>query len=102
MIIHPYLNEKVEIGLLPYVQAMLMARYIRQDIDDYPGISYKMIFLNYVHSCDLRCGYYKQRGGLAVYDVWPRHVLDYGQRVQNSVFECVVTEAQYSLFKRES
>ena len=34
--IHPYLNEKVEIGLLPYVQAMLMARYIRQDIDDYP------------------------------------------------------------------
>ena len=23
--------------------------------------------------------------------------LDYGQRVQNSVFECVVTEAQYSL-----
>lgn len=32
----PYLNEKVEIGLLPYVQAMLMARYIRQDIDDYP------------------------------------------------------------------
>ena len=36
VIIHPYLNEKVEIGLLPYVQAMLMARYIRQDIDDYP------------------------------------------------------------------
>lgn len=35
-IMHPYLNEKVEIGLLPYIQAMLMARYIRQDIDDYP------------------------------------------------------------------
>lgn len=35
-IIHPYLNEKVEIGLLPHVQAMLMARYIREDIDDYP------------------------------------------------------------------
>ena len=35
-IIHPYLNEKIEIGLLPYVQAMLMARYIREDIDDYP------------------------------------------------------------------
>lgn len=35
-IIHPYLNEKVEIGLLPYVQAMLLARCIRQDIDDYP------------------------------------------------------------------
>lgn len=35
-ITHPYLNEKIEIGLLPYVQAMLLARYIRQDIDDYP------------------------------------------------------------------
>lgn len=35
-IIHPYLNEKVEIGLLPYVQALLLARYIRKDIDDYP------------------------------------------------------------------
>lgn len=36
MIVHPYLNEKIEIGLLPYVQATLLARYIRQDIDDYP------------------------------------------------------------------
>lgn len=35
-IIHPYLNDKIEIGLIPYAQAMLMARYIRQDIDDYP------------------------------------------------------------------
>ena len=35
-ITHPYLNEKMEIGLLPYAQAMLLARYIRQDIDDYP------------------------------------------------------------------
>lgn len=35
-IMHPYLNEKIEIGLLPYVQAMLMARFIRDDIDDYP------------------------------------------------------------------
>ena len=35
-IIHPYLNEKIEIGLLPYVQAMMLARYIRNDIDDYP------------------------------------------------------------------
>lgn len=35
-ITHPYLNEKIEIGLLPYAQAMLLARYIRQDIDNYP------------------------------------------------------------------
>ena len=33
---HPYLCEKVEIGLIPYIQAMLLAKYIRNDIDDYP------------------------------------------------------------------
>ena len=36
LISHPYLNEKVNIGLLPYIQAMLLARFIRKDIDDYP------------------------------------------------------------------
>ena len=35
-ITHPFLNEKIEIGLLPYVQAMLMARFLRNDIDEYP------------------------------------------------------------------
>lgn len=40
-IIHPYLNEKVPIGLLPYVQAMLLARYVRKDIDDYPVFLFK-------------------------------------------------------------
>ena len=35
-IIHPYLNEKIEIGLIPHAQAMLLARYIRHDIDNYP------------------------------------------------------------------
>lgn len=35
-IVHPYLDEKIPVGLLPYVQAMLLARYVRNDIDDYP------------------------------------------------------------------
>lgn len=35
-ITHPYLKEKVEIGLIPYVQALLLARYLRGDIDAYP------------------------------------------------------------------
>lgn len=35
-ITHPYLNEKIPIGLLPYAQSLLMARYLRQDIDNYP------------------------------------------------------------------
>ena len=33
---HPYLDEKVPVGLLFFVQATLMARYIRGDIDGYP------------------------------------------------------------------
>jgi CRISPR-associated protein Cas1 len=35
-ITHPFLKEKIEIGLLPYVQAMLMARFIRNDLESYP------------------------------------------------------------------
>lgn len=33
---HPYLQEKIEVGLIPYVQALLMARHIRGDLDGYP------------------------------------------------------------------
>ena len=33
---HPFLNEKVKIGLLPYIQALLLARYLRGDLDEYP------------------------------------------------------------------
>lgn len=36
-ITHPYLNEKIEWGLVPYVQAMLLARFLRGDIDKYPA-----------------------------------------------------------------
>lgn len=36
MITHPFLNEKIPIGLLPYVQAMLLSKSVRNDIDDYP------------------------------------------------------------------
>lgn len=35
-IIHPYLQEKIEFGLIPYVQALLLARYLRGDLDAYP------------------------------------------------------------------
>ncbi|MEG0874825.1 MAG: type I-C CRISPR-associated endonuclease Cas1c [Clostridiales bacterium] len=33
---HPYLKEKVEIGLIPYTQAMLMAGFLRGDFSAYP------------------------------------------------------------------
>lgn len=35
-IVHPYIEEKIPIGLLPYVQAQLLARCLRGDIDAYP------------------------------------------------------------------
>lgn len=38
---HPFLEEKVEWGMLPYVQAMLMARFIRGDLDCYPPFMWK-------------------------------------------------------------
>jgi CRISPR-associated protein Cas1 len=35
-IIHPFLKEKIQIGLIPYVQSQMLARYIRGDLDVYP------------------------------------------------------------------
>jgi CRISPR-associated protein Cas1 len=35
-IIHPYLKERIPFGLIPHVQAMLLARYLRGDLDAYP------------------------------------------------------------------
>lgn len=35
-IVHPFLGEKIQVGLIPYVQSMLLARVIRGDLDDYP------------------------------------------------------------------
>ena len=40
-ITHPYLKEKVEWGLVPYIQAMLLARYLRGDLDGYPPLFWK-------------------------------------------------------------
>lgn len=35
-IVHPYLQEKIPFGLIPHVQAMLLARHLRSDLDAYP------------------------------------------------------------------
>lgn len=35
-ILHPFLKEKIPIGLIPYTQAMLFARVLRGDLDRYP------------------------------------------------------------------
>ncbi len=39
--LHPYLNQKIPLGLLPYIQSNLLAKYIRGDIAEYPVFLYK-------------------------------------------------------------
>lgn len=38
---HSFLGEKVDIGLLPYLQAQLLARHLRGDLDAYPPFLWK-------------------------------------------------------------
>lgn len=41
VITHPYLGEKLPWGLVPYMQALLLARYLRGDLDAYPPFLWK-------------------------------------------------------------
>ena len=38
---HPYLGEKLSWGMVPYVQALLLARCLRGDLDGYPPFLWK-------------------------------------------------------------
>ncbi len=38
---HPFLQEKITIGLLFHIQALLLARYLRGDLDGYPPFVWK-------------------------------------------------------------
>lgn len=40
-ITHPFLNEKTSVGLLVHLQARLLARYLRGDLDSYPPFVWK-------------------------------------------------------------
>lgn len=41
IITHPFMDEKMAWGLVPYVQALLLARAIRGDLDAYPPFAWK-------------------------------------------------------------
>jgi len=41
IITHPFLQEKIEWGIVPHVQALLLARFVRGDIDQYPPFLWK-------------------------------------------------------------
>ncbi len=36
IVTHPYLNEKVAVGLIPHCQALLLSRHLRGDLNQYP------------------------------------------------------------------
>ena len=38
---HPYLGEKLSWGMIPYAQALLLARCLRGDLDGYPPFLWK-------------------------------------------------------------
>jgi len=38
---HPFLDEKISWGLVPYTQALLLARFLRGDLDEYPPFMWK-------------------------------------------------------------
>jgi CRISPR-associated protein Cas1 len=40
-IMHPFLEKKVTLGLLPHIQALLLARHLRGDLDGYPPFLWK-------------------------------------------------------------
>lgn len=40
-ITHPFLGEKISWGLVPYAQSLLLARFLRGDLDEYPPFLWK-------------------------------------------------------------
>ena len=40
-IVHPFLNERIPLGLVFHIQAMLLARWLRGDLDGYPPFVWK-------------------------------------------------------------
>lgn len=38
---HPFLQEKISIGLIPHAQAMLLARVLRDELDEYPPFHWR-------------------------------------------------------------
>ena len=97
-ITHPFLKEKIPWGLVPYVQALLLARTcaaIWKRIRRFSGSEVKMLVLiTYDVNTETAAGKKRLRKVA-------KKCVDHGQRVQNSVFECLLTAAQYVTLKAE-
>ena len=78
--------------MVPYVQAMLLARYLRGDLDGYPVFLWKwggnmLLLITYDVNTENEAGKKRLRKVA-------KQCENYGRRVQNSVFECIVDQAQ--------
>ena len=40
-IMHPFLKQRIPMGLIPFIQAQLLARHLRGDLDDYPAYMWR-------------------------------------------------------------
>jgi CRISP-associated protein Cas1 len=38
---HPFLDEKIPLGMIPFTQSLLLARHLRGDLDQYPGFFWR-------------------------------------------------------------
>ena len=79
--------------MVPYAQALLLARYLRGDLDDYPAVfcgnevPNMLVVITYDVNTETAAGRKRLRQ-------IARQCVNYGQRVQNSVFECMLDTAQ--------
>lgn len=95
---HPFLGDKIEWGLIPHVQALLLARLIRGDLDEYPVFLWKeerremLVLITYDVNTETASGKKRLRKVA-------KECQNYGQRVQNSVFECIMDNAKTKVVK---
>ena len=97
-ITHPFLEEKIPWGLVPYVQSLLLARYLRGDLNDYPPFYGSEAPMLVLITYDVNTSDAAGRGRLRRI---AKECVNYGQRVQNSVFECLLDTAQCRKLQNE-
>ena len=94
---HPYLREKLPWGLVPYVQALLLARLSAGRSGRLSALFVEvrrimLVLITYDVNTEDAAGRKRLRQ-------IARQCVNYGQRVQNSVFECLLDPAQCKLLQ---
>ena len=93
---HPYLQEKLSWGLVPISRQLLLARASAAILDAYPPFCGSEAIMLVLITYDVNTADATGRKRLRQI---AEQCVNYGQRVQNSVFECKLDPAQYKHFK---